>query len=115
MAYNEHLADRIRSILNEKNIKYHDKKMMGGLTFMVDDKMCIGIVKDELMARIGPDKYEDALKQEGCKEMKFTGRAMPGYVFVEPDYIDLDDDLTYWIQLCLDFNPLAKSSKRKKK
>ena len=114
MSYNEHLADRIRKILKEKNIKFEDKKMMGGLTFMVDNKMCVGIVKEELMARIGPEKYVQALKKDGCKEMKFTGKAMPGYVFVEPDAIDLDDDLAYWIQLCLDYNPLAKSSKKKK-
>ena len=115
MAYNEHLADRMRSILKEKQVKYTEKNMMGGLTFMVDDKMCIGIVKEELMARIGPAAYPDALKKKGCKEMKFTGRPMEGYVFVEPDAIDLDEDLSYWIQLGLDSNPLAKSSKKKKK
>jgi TfoX/Sxy family transcriptional regulator of competence genes len=115
MAYNEHLADRIRGILKEKQVRYFEKKMMGGLTFMVDDKMCIGIVKEELMARIGPAVYAESLKKEGCKEMKFTGRPMEGYVFVEPDAIDMDEDLAYWIQLSLDFNPLAKSSKKKKK
>ena len=114
MAYNEHLADRIRSILKEKKVTYLEKNMMGGLTFMVDNKMCVGIVKEDLMARIGPEAYPHALKKEGCKEMKFTGRAMEGYVFIEPDAIDLDEDLSYWIQLSLDFNPLAKSSKKKK-
>ena len=82
---------------------------------MIDDKMCVGIVKDELMARIGPDKYEEALEKEGCKEMNFTGRPMKGYVFIEPEAMDMDKDLEYWVQLCLDFNPLAKSSKKKKK
>ncbi len=114
MAYDEYLADRIRSILDDRNVNYHDKKMMGGLTFMVDDKMCVGIVKENLMARIGPDKYEEALEKEGCMEMKFTGRPMKGYVFVEPHAIDLEEDLAYWVQLCLDFNPIAKSSKKKK-
>ncbi len=113
--YDEHLEERIKRILDHKKVKYHAKKMMGGLTFMVDDKMCVGIVKDELMARIGPDAYVDALEKPGCKEMKFTGRPMKGYVFVEPSAIDLDEQLEYWVQLCLDFNPLAKSSKRKKK
>lgn len=113
--YDEHLEDRISSILNQKKVKYQKKKMMGGLTFMVDDKMCIGIVKNELMARIGPNVYEEVLKKDGCKEMKFTGRPMEGYVFVEPNVIDLDDDLEYWIQLCLDYNPLAKSSKKRNK
>jgi len=115
MAYNEFLADRIRRIMDEKKVMYIDKKMMGGLCFMVDDKMCLGIVKDEMMARIGPDQYESALTKEGVKEMNFTGRAMKGYVFLDPEAIDLDDELAYWIQLCLDFNPIAKSSKKKKK
>lgn len=115
MAYNELLADRIRRILEEKKTAFEEKKMMGGLCFMVDDKMCLGIVKDELMARIGAEKYEEGLSKEGCKEMNFTGRPMKGYVFVEPEAIDMDKDLAYWVQLCLDFNPLAKSSKKKKK
>ena len=113
MAYNEFLADRVQNILNEKRIVFEAKKMMGGLCFMVDDKMCCGIVKNQLMARIGVDAYEEALTKTGCSEMNFTGRAMKGYVFISPEGIDLEDDLAYWIQLCIDFNPLAKSSKKK--
>ncbi len=114
MAYDEHLADRVARILNDKMVKFEEKKMMGGLCFMVDDKMCIGIAKDELMARIGPNAYEEALKKTGCKEMRFTGRPMKGFVFIEPEAIDKKEELEYWVQLCLDFNPLAKSSKKKK-
>ena len=80
---------------------------------MVDNKMCVGIVKNELMARIDPDIYSEALIKKGCKEMNFTGRPMKGFVFVEPEGIDLENDLEYWIELCLDFNPKAKSSKKK--
>jgi len=65
------------------------------------------------MARINPNIYANALSKKGCKEMDFTGRPMKGYVFIEPEGIDMDDDLEYWVQLCLDFNPLAKSSKKK--
>lgn len=86
--------------------------MMGGLCFMVDDKMCIGIIKNQLMCRIDHAIYEEALSKTGCKEMNFTGKAMKGYVYVEPEAIDSEIDLEYWIQLCLDFNPKAKSSKR---
>lgn len=114
MAYDEFLADRIRNILKEKRVSFEEKKMMGGLTFMIDYKMCVGIVKNDLMARIDPNIYEDALKIQGCKEMNFTGKAMKGFVFIEPESIDMDKDLNYWIQLCLDFNPKAKSSKKKK-
>jgi len=115
MAYDEFLGERVAKVLDEKKVVYFAKKMMGGLCFMVDGKMCVGIVKNELMARIGLDAYSDALKKNGCKEMNFTGRAMKGYVFLEPTAIDMEEDLSYWIQLCLDFNPLAKASKKKKK
>jgi len=115
MAYNEYLADRIRMVLRDKSVSYFEKKMMGGLTFMVDDKMCIGILKDNLMARIDPEIYDQALTRYGCREMDFTGRPMKGFVFIEPEGVDMDDDLQYWIQQALDYNPKAKSSKSKKK
>ena len=115
MAYNENFADRIRHILQEKEADFYEKKMFGGLCFMVDEKMCVGIVKEELMARIGSAVYEEALQKEGAKEMNFTGRAMKGYVFVEEQGLESDSDLAYWLQLALDFNPLAKASKKKKK
>ena len=113
MAYDENLADRIKRILVEKRVLFIEKKMMGGLCFMVNDKMCMGIVKNDLMARIDPDIYQTALKKTGCRDMDFTGRPMKGYVFVEPIGVDSDADLDYWTQLCLDFNPKAKSSKKK--
>lgn len=115
MAYDEALAARIDRILKDKKVRFEDKKMMGGLCYMVDDKMCVGIVKEDLMARIGPDAMEGALSRPGCRVMDFTGRPMKGYVYVSGEGIDLDEDLESWIQLALDFNPLAKSSKRKKK
>ncbi len=113
MAYNEFLADRISQMLTDKRVNFFEKKMFGGLCFMVDDKMCLGVIKNEVMARIGIEKYEGALKKEGCNEMNFTGRPMKGYVFLTDDAIDLDNDLEYWIQLALDFNPLAKTSKKR--
>lgn len=66
------------------------------------------------MARIDPDIYTDCLKKKGCTEMNFTGRPMKGYVFVDNKAIDKDKDLHYWVQLCLDFNPSATASKKKK-
>jgi len=114
MAYDELLADRVRGELRNKNISFVEKKMMGGLTFMVDDKMCIGILKDTLMARIDPDIYEEALNRKGCREMDFTGRPMKGFVFIEPAGTDLDEDLEYWIQLALIYNPKAKKSQKRK-
>jgi TfoX/Sxy family transcriptional regulator of competence genes len=109
MAYDENLADRIRMTLHEKGIKFQEKKMMGGLTFMVQDKMCVGIVKNDLMARIGKENDEMALRKPGCRVMDFTGKPMKGYVFVDPSAIDMDSELDYWIELCIEFNKTLKA------
>jgi len=114
MAYDEYLADRVRMVLREKGVTAEEKRMMGGLCFMVHDKMCAGIVEERLMARIAPEIYPEALQRPGCREMDFTGRPMKGFVFVEGDGIDRDEDLADWLQLCLDYNPRARSSKRRR-
>lgn len=114
MAYNTFLADRINQVLKDKGVKFVAKEMMGGITYLVDGKMCVGIVKDDLMARVEPDIYEECLQKEGCREMDFTKRPLKGYVFIEPLAYDMDEDLEYWIQLALDFNPKAKASKKRK-
>lgn len=114
MAYNEKLADRIRERLAElPNIE--EKAMMGGLTFMYNDKMCVGIWKDEMMCRIDPELHEMAVEKRGCRAMEFTRKPMIGYVLVDETGIASKKDFEYWIDLCLDFNKHAKSSKKKKK
>jgi len=113
MAYNEALAHRIREALTAIK-KVNEKEMMGGLTFMVNDKMCIGIIKDEMMCRIDPELQEEALKKTGCRIMDFTGRPMKGYVMVSQTGMKSKKEFEYWINLCLEFNKLAKSSKKKK-
>jgi TfoX/Sxy family transcriptional regulator of competence genes len=114
MAYNEHLAERIREILvNQKKVE--EKEMMGGLTFMVNDKMCVGIIKDDLMARIDPDIYEDSLEKDGCREMDFTGRPMKGFVMISAEGTDRQKDLEYWVGLAINFNRKAKASKSAKR
>ena len=115
MAYNEYLVDRISQFFKEKSIPFEAKKMMGGLCFMIDNKMCVGVNKDEIMARLNPDIYEESITKVGCKEMNFTGRPMKGFVFLTDEATDLDEGLNYWLQLALDFNPFAKASKKKKK
>lgn len=114
MAYDEYLAERIAKTLKDKRVSFEEKKMMGGLCFLVDEKMCLGIIKGDMMARLNPDIWEEAMAKEGCREMDFTKRPMKGYVYLSPDGIDMDDDLEYWVQLALDFNPLAKKSKKRK-
>ena len=112
MAYNENLAERIRTALAKKR-NVEEKKMMGGLTFMVNGKMCVGILKDDLMARIDPDVYEIALHKKDCREMNFTGKPMKGFVFVGPRGTSNKKDLKYWLDLALDFNKRAKASRKR--
>lgn len=114
MAYDENLAGRISAVLARKGVPHREMKMMGGLCFMVDEKMCVGVINDRLMARIGPERYAESLQRPGCQEMKFTGRPMKGYVFVDAEATDREADLEYWVQLCLDFNPMARASKKKR-
>lgn len=115
MAYNEFLADRVSQFFTEKSIPFEARKMMGGLCFMIDGKMCVGVNRDEIMARVDPDIYEELLKKVGCREMNFTGRPMKGFVFLTGEATDLDTDLYSWLQLALDFNPKAKASKKRRK
>ena len=113
MPYSETLANRIRERLADiPNLE--EKEMMGGLTFMYNDKMCVGIIKDELMCRIDPTLHETAVEKIGCRTMDFTKRPMKGYVLIDENGMRTQKDFDYWIDLALDFNKKAKSSKRKK-
>jgi hypothetical protein len=112
MAYDVFLADRVKTLFARKSVAFEEKKMMGGLCFMVRDKMCMGIVKNLLMARIDPEIQEEVLTRPGCRGMDFTGRPMKGFLFVEPDGIDRESDLEYWVDLCLEYNPKARSGKK---
>lgn len=116
MAYNEHLAERIKQNLESRKIRYIEKKMFGGVCLMVDDKMLIGVMKDQLMARVDPEvDAPKALKRKGAVMMDFTGKTMKGFILVDEDAIDMEEDLEYWIALCLKYNPKAKASKKKAK
>lgn len=115
MAYDHGLEERLENILHAKGIPFDARKMMGGLVFMIDDKMCLGIHKDLLMARLDPEVYHEVIKRPGAQPMDFTGRRMKGFVFVEPDGVDMDQDLEYYVDLALEFNPKAKKSKKRQK
>jgi len=114
MAYNQVLADRIREQLQFLKGTIEEKEMMGGLVFMLNDKMCVGIIKDELMCRINPDQYADAIEKTGCRQMDFTGKPMKGWILVDDSGMKNIQDLQYWIGLAVDYNQYAKSSKKKK-
>ena len=115
MAYNEKLADRTREIISLGHKNVEEKKMFGGLCFMVNGKMCVGVEQERLMVRLDPERYNEAMEKEGCKPMDFTGKVMKGYVFVDIDSLNTKRKLDYWVKLALEFNTKAKASKKKKK
>lgn len=112
MAYNEKLADRTREIIFLTHKKLEEKRMFGGLCFMVNAKMCLGVEKDRLMVRLDPLKYDEAMEKEGCRAMDFSGKPMKGFVFVDADALNTKKKLEYWVKLALEFNRFAKASKK---
>ena len=107
------LSDRLRNILQAKNVPWKEKKMFGGCCFMVDDKMCFGTFKGGLMLRVATEEVETLSAKQATGQMTLGGRAMKGFLFVGPEGYDNDAQLDFWIQKCLQFNPLAKASKKK--
>jgi hypothetical protein len=120
MPYSQEFAERIRKILKPL-AEFLEKEMFGGVAFMVDEKMCVGINRDKvtgvdrLMARIGPGYHSEALKRPGCREMDFVGRPMTGFVFVHPEGYGSDEELTFWIEKTLEYNRLAPAKPPRKK
>ena len=89
--------------------------MFGGLCFMVNGKMCVGVETERLMVRLDPERYDEVIEKEGCRPMDFTGKAMTGFVFVDADALQTKKKLEYWIGLALEFNKKAKPAKKKSK
>ena len=114
MAFNEKLANRVRELIAATHKNVEEKKMFGGLCFMVNDKMCVGVEQERLMVRLDPAKMEEAMEKDGTKPMDFTGKVMKGYVFVDIDALNTKTKLSYWINLALEYNQIAKASKKKK-
>lgn len=115
MAFNEKLADRTREIISATHKNVEEKRMFGGLCFMVNDKMCVGVEKERLMVRLDPEKQDEVMEKEGCMPMDFTGKVMKGFVFVDVAALGTKKKLEYWVKLALEFNKKARSSKKKKK
>ncbi|MTI41924.1 TfoX/Sxy family protein [Fulvivirga lutimaris] len=114
MAYSEHQADRIRQRLKKANLT-DEKKMMGGLIFMVNHKMCVGLDIDKktnldrLMVRVGKTAHDKLIFKNGSKAMDFTGKVMRGFLFIAPEGFDSESDLDFWIDKALEFNSLENS------
>ena len=113
MAYNEKLSDRIREAMAPLK-KVEEKYMFGGVCYMLNGKMCVGVVKDEMMCRIDPTIHDKMLEKRGCRTMDFTKKPMKGYVFISEEGMGTKKDFDHWISLCVEFNKKAKSSKKKK-
>ena len=96
MAFNEELADRIRVSLDGR-AGVVERKMFGGVAFMIHGNMCCGVVNDDLMVRVGPDSLEASLALPHARPMDFTGRPMKGFVYVGPEGINDDGALSEWI------------------
>jgi TfoX/Sxy family transcriptional regulator of competence genes len=114
MAFDERLAKRVRDLFAARGVSVEEKRMMGGLCFMVNGKMCVGIAGTQLMVRLDPAIYEESLRKPGCVPMDFTGRPMRGFVFVNPEGTSSSKSLELWIDVALEFNPRAKASSPRK-
>lgn len=101
MAYDEGLSQRIREILADQS-GVIEKKMFGGLAFMINGHMSVGVIKTDLMVRTGPDNYEDALSQPNTRPMDFTGKPLRGFVYVDEKGYESDEGLDQWVQRGVD-------------
>lgn len=111
MAENEKLTALIRQALADiPNVE--EKKMFRGVTFMVDGKMCISAGDIRIMCRIDPSLQDKALTKKGCSTVMMKGREYKGYVYVQEDVLKSKKELDYWVKLALEFNKIAKASKK---
>lgn len=111
MAYNEKLADRVRELIAASRSDITEKKMFGGLLLMVDDKMCVAIRSDEIMLRFDPALDEEIMEKNGTRPMVHGGKSMKGFVYVNEEELTTQKKLAYWVNLALDYNEKARSSK----
>ena len=102
MAYDEELAERVRRALAGRE-GLSEKKLFGGIAFMLRGNMCCGIVRHDLMVRVGPERHEEALAQPHARPMDFTGRPMRGMVYVTPEGCRTDEALKRWVEQGLNF------------
>ena len=113
MPYNEKIADRIReSIVGMKNLV--EKKMFGGIAFMVNDKMCLGVDKDDIMLRCEPERIEELLSKKGARPFDLTGKPMKGWLLVCEDGIKSKKDFDFWVATAIEANKKATTPKKKK-
>ena len=109
----EMLVNRVRTAIG-KSRHVEEKKMFGGIAFMVEGKMCVTVGKDRIMCRIDPANHDAALERKGCTTVVMKGREYRGYVHIDAEALSTKADLDHWVRLALDFNRRAKASTRKR-
>jgi TfoX/Sxy family transcriptional regulator of competence genes len=102
MAYDETLAARVRKLLSPTD-GFAEKKMFGGLCFLMHGHMCCGVLKEELVLRLEPERAQEALRRPHTRPMDFTGRPLKGFVFVEAPGMRTDRQLREWVTMALTF------------
>lgn len=111
MAYNKTLAERVRNGLSRiPDLVITEKKMFGGLAFLINGKMCINISGEQLMCRYDPDEENKVVLRPGYLPMIMKGRQLKGYCKVSPDALNNESELLGWVDLCLRYNPKAAGS-----
>ena len=114
MAHNEKLASRVRTALAHRQ-DVQERKMFGGIIFLVSGKMCVSVGKARLMCRIDPVVHDAALQRRGCRTVVMSGRKYRGFVYVDGDTVRSERELGRWIRLALDFNTRANPASRKRR
>lgn len=113
MPYNDVLANRVKQALGSVR-PIEEKRMFGGIAFMVRGKMCVSAGKDRIMCRIDPAIHDAALQRKGSRTVVMKGRQFRGYVYVDAEAVKTKGDLDYWVGLALDYNKKAKASTKKR-
>lgn len=111
MAYDEALAERIRSVLAGRQ-DVTEQKMFGGIVFMIGGRMAVGVVHDDLMVRVGRDAHDDAVAHPHVRPMDFTGRPTQGFVYVAPAGVAGDPELQRWVEAGASFAASLPSKRR---
>jgi hypothetical protein len=102
MAFDEGLAERVREVFAGKR-GITEKKMFGGLCFLLHGNMVLGVSKNELLVRVGPEQHDEVMRMKHVRPMDFTKKPMKGYAFVGPKGFDSDADLAAWVARCVKF------------
>jgi TfoX/Sxy family transcriptional regulator of competence genes len=113
MAYDTKLVDRVRRAVAGKR-RITEKKMFGGVAFLLDGRMFCGVASDDLMVRVGPEGHEEAMRKPHVRPMDFTGKPMKGYVFVGPDGCRTQRQIVVWVDRSTSFVATLSSHTRRR-